>query len=61
MVVTIRVFPDLDDPGMFLVSPERVSVDNVVFTSSDEAGEVLMGLFIAYDEGLDDISHLLDI
>jgi len=40
MVVTIRVFPDLDDLGMFIATTERVLMDNDVFTSSDEAGEV---------------------
>ena len=60
MVVTIRAVPDLNDPGMVIITPERVTMDGMLTTSSDQAGEVLMDMFVAYDEGWDDISHFLN-
>lgn len=60
MVITIKVSPDEKDPDLALISPESVSVSGNKSPTEDEAVRFLLAMFIAYDEGDEDLSNFSD-
>lgn len=60
MVITIKVSLDEKDTNLALISPTSVSVSGNESPTEDEAVGFLLAMFIAYDEGDEDLSNFSD-
>lgn len=59
LLVTIKVTPDEKDSDIALITPESVTVANEKSPTQNDAVEFLLGMFLMYDKGDDDLSYLL--
>ena len=59
--ITIKVVQDETDSELVYITPELVTIDNEISLPQDDATKFLYAMFVAYDEGENDIAVLLDL
>ena len=57
--IKIKTAPNPDNPDGILISPESVTLDGENLPTQNDAVEFLLAMFLAYDDGYDDLSALL--
>lgn len=59
LIVTIKVLSDPDDSERALIKPEFIMIDDEKSPTQNDAVEFLLIIFMAYDEGYEDLAGLL--
>lgn len=59
--ITVKIVPDETDSELAYMTPEVVTIDNEISLPQEDATNFLYAMFVAYDEGENDIAVLLDL